>query len=127
MLACDCAITPAVLGTAGEPLDIGRAQHLITPAQRKALVLRDRGCSFPGCHRPPKYCDGHHIRAWYQGGHTDLHNLCLLCTHHHRLVHRATWEVRIAADGLPEFIPPAFIDAQRRPRRNNLHLVPLVA
>src|SRR5438105_2544102 len=61
MLACDCAITPAVLGSAGEPLDIGRAQHLITPAQRKALVLRDRGCAFPGCHRKPKYCEGHHI------------------------------------------------------------------
>jgi len=73
-VACDCAITPAVLGTAGEPLDIGRAQHLITPAQRKALVLRDRGCSFPGCHRKPKYCEGHHIQAWYDGGHTDLHN-----------------------------------------------------
>ena len=127
MLACDCAITPAVLGTAGEPLDIGRSRRLITPSQRKALVLRDRGCAFPGCHRKPQYCDGHHVRAWYHGGRTDLNNLCLLCPYHHRLVHRAKWEVHIAADGLAEFIPPAFIDAQRRPRRNNLHLIPLVA
>jgi hypothetical protein len=58
---------------------------------------------------------------WYQRGATDLHNLCLLCVYHHRLVHEANWIIRIAPDGIAEFIPPATIDPQRRPRRNNLH------
>jgi hypothetical protein len=44
-----------------------------------------------------------------------------LGAHHHRLLHRSGWEVRIAADGLPEFLPPVFIARSRKPRRNNLH------
>jgi membrane glycosyltransferase len=45
----------------------------------------------------------------------------LMCAHHHRLLHRSGWEVRIATDGLPEFLPPVFLDKRRKPRRNNLH------
>jgi hypothetical protein len=58
---------------------------------------------------------------WADGGPTDLGNLVLLCPLHHRLLHRSGWEVRIATDGLPEFLPPMFLDKQRKPRRNNLH------
>jgi hypothetical protein len=58
---------------------------------------------------------------WADGGPTDLGNGVLLCGHHHRLIHTSAWTVRIAADGLPEFVPPAFIDPQRRPRRNTRH------
>src|SRR6266540_1181560 len=51
-LACDATLIPAVLGGAGEPLDLGRAARLVSTAQRRALVLRDHGCRFPGCDRP---------------------------------------------------------------------------
>jgi len=119
--ACDCSIIPAVLGTNSEPLDVGRLRRLVPPGIRRALYLRDRGCAFPGCHRPPRHCQGHHLRHWADGGPTELGNLALMCAHHHRLLHRSGWEVRIAADGLPEFLPPIFLDKQRKPRRNNLH------
>ncbi|MFJ7217049.1 DUF222 domain-containing protein [Amycolatopsis sp. NPDC098790] len=119
--ACDSMIIPAVLGEKSEPLNLGRLRRLISAGLRRALYLRDRGCAFPGCHRPPRHCQGHHIRHWAEGGPTDLHNLVLMCAHHHRLLHRSGWEVRIAADGLPEFLPPAFLDRERKPRRNNLH------
>ena len=119
--ACDAMIIPAVLGEKSEPLDLGRLRRLISAGLRRALFLRDRGCAFPGCHRPPRHCQGHHIRHWAEGGRTDLNNLVLMCAHHHRLLHRSGWEVRIAADGLPEFLPPVFIDRRRKPRRNNLH------
>ncbi|MFJ7213829.1 DUF222 domain-containing protein [Amycolatopsis sp. NPDC098790] len=119
--ACDSMIIPAVLGERSEPLNLGRLRRLISAGLRRALYLRDRGCAFPGCHRPPRHCQGHHIRHWAEGGPTDLHNLVLMCAHHHRLLHRSGWEVRIAADGLPEFLPPAFLDRERKPRRNNLH------
>ncbi|WP_370963803.1 DUF222 domain-containing protein [Amycolatopsis sp. cg9] len=119
--ACDCKLIPAVLGTTSEPLDLGRARRLISPGLRRALFLRDRGCAFPGCHRPPRHCQGHHIRHWAEGGPTDLANLVLLCGHHHRLLHRSGWQVRIATDGHPEFLPPRFLDKRRKPRRNNLH------
>jgi hypothetical protein len=60
--ACDCMLIPAVLGTNSEPLDLGRQRRLISTPLRRALYLRDRGCAFPGCHRPPRHCQGHHIR-----------------------------------------------------------------
>ncbi len=119
--ACDCKIIPAVLGAKSEPLDLGQQRRLVSPGLRRALYLRDRGCAFPGCHRPPRHCQGHHIRHWADGGPTDLGNLALMCAHHHRLLHRSGWQVRIAADGLPEFLPPVFLDKRRKPRRNTLH------
>ncbi|WP_410592352.1 DUF222 domain-containing protein [Amycolatopsis sp. lyj-23] len=126
--ACDAMIIPTVLGEKSEPLNLGRLRRLISAGLRRALFLRDRGCAFPGCHRPPRHCQGHHIRHWADGGPTDLHNLVLMCAHHHRLLHRSGWEVRIAPDGLPEFLPPAFLDKRRQPRRNNLHQpLPLTA
>ncbi|MGV9362104.1 DUF222 domain-containing protein, partial [Amycolatopsis sp. NPDC003731] len=119
--ACDAMIIPAVLGAKSEPLNLGRLRRLISAGLRRALFLRDRGCAFPGCHRPPRHCQGHHIRHWADGGPTNLNNLVLMCAHHHRLLHRSGWEVRIAPDGLPEFLPPIFLDRRRKPRRNNLH------
>jgi hypothetical protein len=120
-MACDAQILPAVLGTDGQVLDLGRARRLITGPLRRALILRDGGCSFPGCDRPARWCDGHHIKAWADGGTSDLANACLVCAYHHRLLHHSDWQVRIAPDGRPEFIPPDTVDPQRRPRRNLYH------
>jgi hypothetical protein len=60
-MACCAGIIPAVLGTTGQVLDLGRERRLFTGAARRALILRDRGCAFPGCDRPPKWTEGHHI------------------------------------------------------------------
>ncbi len=121
-IACDAGIIPAVLGSTSQPLDVGRQARLVTGPLRRALVLRDKGCAFPGCDRPPRWCDAHHALHWSNGGPTELSNLVLLCGFHHRLIHHSDWHVTInPKDGLPEFTPPAFIDADRRPRRNNYH------
>ncbi|MGW1450584.1 DUF222 domain-containing protein [Micromonospora sp. NPDC002411] len=120
-LACDAAILPAVLGGAGQVLDVGRQRRLITGALRRALVLRDGGCAFPGCDRPPRWCAAHHIHHWADGGPTSLDNAVLLCGHHHRHVHRGEWTVRLGDDDHPEFIPPAWLDPEQLPRRNHYH------
>ncbi|MFG2046933.1 DUF222 domain-containing protein [Micromonospora sp. NPDC048935] len=120
-LACDASILPAVLGGGGQILDVGRQRRLITGPLRRALVLRDRGCAFPGCDRPPRWCDGHHIRHWADGGDTSLDNAVLLCGHHHRHLHHGDWVVRLGGDGHPEFIPPAWLDPDQIPRRNHYH------
>ncbi|WP_338091282.1 HNH endonuclease signature motif containing protein [Planosporangium flavigriseum] len=121
-LACDAALLPAVLGSAGQVLDVGREQRLIKGPLRRALVLRDRGCAFPGCDRPPRWTDGHHIVHWADGGTTSLDNAVLLCGYHHRQVHHSPWQIRInPADGLPEFIPPTYIDPEQKPQRNRYH------
>jgi hypothetical protein len=120
-LACDAQILPVVLDGPGQILDAGRSRRLATGPIRRALVVRDRGCAFPTCDRPPRWCDAHHIVGWSAGGPTSLPNLVLLCAHHHRVIHRRDWTIRMAADNLPEFIPPAIIDQSRLPRRNRYH------
>ena len=120
-LACDARIVPAVLGSHGQVLDLGRSRRLISGPLHRALVLRDGGCAFPGCDRPPRWCEGHHIVPWSRGGVTSLDNAVLLCGFHHRLLHRTAWQVRMWHDGFPVFIPPAHVDRHRRPRRNFYH------
>jgi len=120
-LACDALIVPAVLGGDGQVLDVGRARRLIDGPLRRALVLRDKGCCFPGCDRPARWCHGHHVQSWADGGETSLANSALLGGFHHREIHHGGWQVHIAADGHPQFTPPAYVDPQRRPVRNTLH------
>ncbi|MET8041638.1 DUF222 domain-containing protein [Micromonospora sp. NPDC005215] len=120
-LACDAAILPAVLGGAGQVLDVGRQRRLVSGPLRRALVLRDGGCAFPGCDRPPRWCAAHHIRHWADGGPTSLDNSVLLCGHHHRHLHQTEWAVRLGDDGRPDFVPPAWLDPDQLPRRNHYH------
>ena len=87
-LACDADLVPAVLGSQSEPLDVGRTRRLVTGGLRTAVLLRDRGCTFPGCDRPPQFCEVHHVRPWWAGGETSLLNSATLCTTHHQTVHR---------------------------------------
>ena len=94
-LACDAEVIPAVLGSLGEVLDVGRTQRLVTFAIWKALVLRDQHCRFPGCRRQPLACDAHHLTHWADGGDTSLDNRVLLCRAHHSLIHATPWEVRL--------------------------------
>jgi hypothetical protein len=122
-LACDARILPIVLGTASEPLDVGRASYTVPQPMRRALVARDGGCAFPGCDRPPEWCDAHHAIHWVDGGDTAITNLVLLCAHHHDVMHnpKAGWEVTINHQGRPEFHPPPWIDPTRQPRHNTTH------
>ncbi len=87
MLACDASVMRVVLGGRSEPLDVGRRTPVVPPALRRAVIVRDRGCRFPGCDRPHTWCDAHHVIHWAKGGPTALPNLVLLCRRHHRLVH----------------------------------------
>jgi hypothetical protein len=120
-IACDCGVVPVVMNGSSVPLDVGRTRRLVTPKQRVALNARDGGCTFPNCGRPARWSDAHHITSWLDGGATDLNNLVLLCRRHHRIIHHSEWMVRIRNDGLPEFIPPRWIDPCQAPRRNVLH------
>ncbi len=87
-LACDAQLIPLVLGGPSEALDVGATRRLFTPAQRRAVLLRDKGCSFPGCTRPAGWTDIHHVIHWIFGGATDLSNAAALCRRHHVIVHR---------------------------------------
>ena len=99
-MACDAAIIPAVLGSRGEVLDLGRTVRLASPKQVQALWIRDKGCTFPGCSRPPAWCDAHHVWHWCDGGPTDLLNLALLCPRHHTIVHQKGYTATVTAFGV---------------------------
>jgi hypothetical protein len=118
-IACDCKLIPVVLGGDSEPLDVGRAQRTVPLGIRRALVARDRGCSFPGCDRPPGLCEAHHIIHWADDGVSSVANCCLLCPMHHQQVHLQGWDITIHG-GRIHFRPPAILDPDRRPLTNPL-------
>lgn len=118
-LACNAGILSLVFSGDGRVLDVGSQKRLFTPAQRIALAHRDGGCAFPGCDRPPGWTEAHHMTPWTIRQRTNLADGVLLCARHHRIIHHTEWVVRPRQDGVPEFIPPAHIDPQQRPRVND--------
>ena len=115
-LACDAEILPAIFRGASQPLDLGRARRIASPAQRITLVARDRKCI--GCGASANWCQAHHIIPWAAEGKTDLDNMCLLCSRCHHKVHDDGWQVRRTAPGKYNLRPPP-TQHGRPPRRRN--------
>lgn len=105
-LACDASIRRVVMAGRSEPLDVGRRTPVVSPAMRRAVIVRDRHCRFPGCDRPHTWCDAHHVVHWADGGPTALPNLVLLCRRHHRMVHQPRGFRLELQDGRPLFKRP---------------------
>ncbi|WP_176921507.1 HNH endonuclease signature motif containing protein [Pseudonocardia oroxyli] len=122
-LACDGAVVPVVLGSRGEPLDVGRRSRVVTVGMRRALDARDGGCAHPGCGLPARWTEAHHVEHWADGGVTAVDNLVLLCGRHHRLQHKGEWRITMEA-GLPVFHPPWWTGIP--PSRNLLHRPDLI-
>jgi hypothetical protein len=98
-LACTANLLPAVLGGDSEILDLGRARRLFSPAQRKAMAIRDRTCRAEGCEIPAAWCEAHHAAApWTTGGRTDLADGLLLCSWHHHRAHDHRYRVERTGD-----------------------------
>ena len=93
--ACDASISRLLVRGRSHILDYGTATRVVPAALFLALVARDRHCRWPGCDRPPDWCDAHHLRHWTHGGDTVLHNLALFCTRHHHRLHHPDWQVRL--------------------------------
>lgn len=118
-LAHEADIIPAVLDRSGSVLDLGRSRRIASNAQTHALIARDHGCSFPGCDRAPEWCERHHIVEWVDGGRTDLDNLTFLCRYHHHNFANRGWRCQMNIDGLPEWVPPRWLDRYRKPMVNS--------
>ncbi len=103
-LACQASILPLVLGGESEPLDLGRAQRLFQPPQRKAMAVRDRTCRAVGCDIPAAWCEAHHAGApWSRGGETNIADGVLLCSWHHHRAHDHRYETDRMTDGRVRF------------------------
>ena len=93
--------------TSSQPLDIGLPTETIPAHLRRAVVLRDRHCAFPGCERAPAGCHVHHVVPRSAGGVTSLTNCVLLCPFHHLIaIHRWGWRLRLNPDGTTTVISP---------------------
>ncbi len=126
-LLCDSPVGRLILDADGEVLDAGRQARQFDRAQRRALARRDGGCAFPGCDRPPQWCDAHHLDFWdAHHGDTDLDRGVLLCRRHHVLIHNRGWALdrdlstghitATAPDGRTFTHDPRTRQAQPRPR-----------
>jgi hypothetical protein len=105
-LLCESALARVVTDARGVVLDLGRTSYRPSRAQRRALRRMYAGCAFPGCDRPFRQCDVHHLLR-YPDGPTDLDNLVPLCRHHHVLTHEGGWRLRRDPDGRAlEAVPP---------------------
>jgi hypothetical protein len=102
-LLCDCSVVLVAEDADGNPLDVGRKQRTVSTPLRRALYARDRGCTFPGCHRR-RYLAGHHIEHWINKGQTVLANMTLQCAHHHRLLHEGAFSIVKEADDTLRFV-----------------------
>jgi hypothetical protein len=101
-IACDAAVSRIVMRGESEVLDLGRSARLVNRVMRRALQHRDRGCVFPGCTAPVRWCDAHHLIHWEDGGPTSLENLVLLCRRHHVACHEGGWQLVRPPAGLVE-------------------------
>src|SRR6202521_4074121 len=105
-LACDASIPRMRLGSESTAIAVGRAKRTISGPARKALNVRDRGCTWPGCERPASWTSGHHLKHWIRGGTNEPPNLTLLCYRHHWMVHEGNWQIVRGDDGRMLTIPP---------------------
>ncbi|MDE0231695.1 MAG: DUF222 domain-containing protein [bacterium] len=104
-LACQGKVVPAIFDTKGRPLWVGLGKRLATPAQRLALIARDRRCV--GCGADPAWCQAHHVIPWEADGPTDIDNLVLLCSRCHHQVHDDRWQIRQTPTGKYVLRPPS--------------------
>ena len=103
-LACQSDILPAIFRGVSQPLDLGRSRRAASPAQRVALVARDKACV--GCGATANWCQAHHIIPWAVQGNTDIDDMCLLCSRCHHKVHDDRWQVRRKPSGKYYLKPP---------------------
>ena len=104
-VSCDAPLVGAATTGDGAPLNVGRRTRAIPPAIKRALLLRDHTCRFPGCANA-RFVHAHHIRHWLHGGETSLRNLVTLCSFHHQLLHEGGFRTAREASGELSFFDP---------------------
>jgi hypothetical protein len=97
-LLCTARVQAVLEDADGDPVRVGRLSREPPAWMLRQLRYRDRECRFPGC-GARRFTQAHHVVWWEHGGPTDLDNLVLVCTFHHKLVHEFGWSVRRQRDG----------------------------
>ena len=112
-LLCNANVQTMLEDEAGSVIGLGRTSREPSAWMVRQVRYRDRECRFPGC-GARRFTEAHHVKWWRHGGRTDLDNLLLICSFHHRLVHEYGWTVRVA-DGRVRWFRPDGIAYRARP------------
>jgi hypothetical protein len=104
-LSCDSGVIDVIEDEQGVPLSVGRKRRTMSGQLKRALLERDKTCTFPGCTNR-MYLEGHHIKHWADGGETSLRNSALLCSTHHHHVHEYKYTIELDSDQRPRFRDP---------------------
>ncbi len=104
-LLCNARVQVVEEDEAGNALALGRLTRIPSGWMARQVRYRDQECRFPGC-GARRFTEAHHIVWWSKGGRTDLENLLLICSFHHKLVHEHGWVVKRAPDGDPRWFRP---------------------
>jgi hypothetical protein len=97
-LLCSARSQTVIEDRSGNVLGLGRMSREPSAWMVRQVRYRDRGCRFPGC-GARRFTEAHHITWWSRGGRTDLDNLLLICSFHHRLVHEHGWGIERDSSG----------------------------
>jgi hypothetical protein len=101
----DCSVTRIDLDPDRVPADISQAKRNPNTALWRALVARDRGCTWNGCDAPPAWCQvAHGMIPWHLSGKLKLSDAALLCHRHHRLFDQGGWRM-VIQDATVSYVP----------------------
>lgn len=95
---CDATVARVLLDAPSHVLDYGRSRRTLPAGVARAVIALDVRCRWPGCDRPPAWCDIHHLDPFAEGGPTSVANHVLLCARHHQLLHRLRCRAERAPD-----------------------------
>jgi hypothetical protein len=104
-LLCNGRVQTIVEDAAGEVLGFSRISREPSAWMLRQIRYRDRECRFPAC-GARQFTEAHHVKWWRDGGRTDLDNLVLICSFHHRLVHEHGWSVERDREGVVRWFDP---------------------
>ena len=91
-IACDADLVEVTRDAKGNLLNLGRKHRVVSPQLKRALLARDKCCTYPSCSHE-QYLEAHHVMHWADGGETSLANTTILCSQHHRLLHEGGFTI----------------------------------
>ena len=93
-MCCDAELNRVVTRGRSAILDYGTTTRLASDSQYHAMAARDGGCRWPGCDRPPGWCEAHHFKEVVKDdGPTDIDEMGLFCSAHHHYLHQPGWQL----------------------------------
>lgn len=95
----DCHLVRVVLDAERTPIEVSEAVRTVPAGLWRALLVRDGGCTWPGCDAPAAWCDvAHGHTPFARNGRLAPDNAALLCRRHHRRFDNGPWRIEVRGE-----------------------------